>query len=723
MTRARVVALGAALACAWSLPLFSQRGSGIAVSVRPADAPAWFIDVAAAAGVTFRHVNGASPDRHLHEIMSGGGLFFDYDNDGWLDIFLVDGGSLTDPAVAARARHRLFRNRGNGTFEDRTASSGITHRSYGMGACSADYDNDGLPDLYVTAIGGNALYRNAGGKAFVDVTTTAGVGSTAFATSCAFGDLDRDGDVDLFVVNYVDARLDNNIFCGDAAKRMRIYCHPLNFKPLANILYRNNGNGTFTDVSAAAGVGDHRGNGLGVVMGDYDGDGWLDVFVANDTTPNFLFHNDGKGRFSERALRSGVAMASDGRARAGMGTDFGDVDGDGDLDLFVTNHELETHTLYRNIGDGLFSEMTAVAGLSTPTLPFVGFGTVFVDHDNDGDLDIGIVNGHVVNIPTLVRPGATLEQRKLLFVNDGRRMREIGRQAGPGFARRARRPDVGCRRYRQRRRPGFPGDQQWRRRRAAAQRTAVARRRRVSAADRYGGQPQRGRRPHPRHGRRQDVRAGSEGRLELSGAERSAPAHRPGRDHAAGPGRDSLARRQRGNDPGRGGRPAADDHRRPRRDRAHATDTPVGVRRKGQAAGACAGGLPPELPAASSLEVHRHVEADEPRVQDLRRPQPGGAVVQRIECLLERGPGVGVEQVVEVEPDVGPGSPEAQDLREAHVDGVDPIGVELAGQGQVDGGVGGVAGERAPERRDHLGVADGVVGRQPRTVGGHLPTR
>jgi hypothetical protein len=170
-------------------------------------------------------------------------------------------------------------------------------------------------------------------------------------------------------------------------------------------------------------------------MGDYDDDGWLDVFVANDTTPNFLFHNDGKGRFSEVALRSGVALASDGRARAGMGTDFGDVDGDGDLDLFVSNHELETHTLYRNLGRGLFSEATVEAGLSTPTLPFVGFGTAFVDHDNDGDLDIGIVNGHVVNIPTLVRPGATLAQRKLLFANDGRgRMREIGRQAGPGFA-------------------------------------------------------------------------------------------------------------------------------------------------------------------------------------------------------------------------------------------------------------------------------------------------
>jgi hypothetical protein len=432
VSRFLFVTVASCFALAGALPVAGQRQAG---PVRPTESPAWFVDVASSAGVSFHHVNGASPERHLHEIMSGGGLFLDVDNDGWVDVFLVDGGSLTDPTVAARARHRLFRNRGNGTFEDRTASSGIASRGYGMGACSADYDNDGFPDLYVTAVGGNALYRNAGGKSFVNVTANAGVGAATFSASCAFGDVDRDGDVDLFVVNYVDARLDNNIFCGDAPKRMRDYCHPLNFKPLSNLLYRNNGNGTFTDVSAASGIGSHRGNGLGVVLGDYDDDGVLDVFVANDTTPNFLFHNDGKGRFSEVALRSGVAMASDGRARAGMGTDFADVDGDGDLDLFVTNHELETHTLYRNLGKGLFSELTAEAGLSTPTLPFVGFGTALVDHDNDGDLDIGIVNGHVVNIPTLVRPGATLAQRKLLFVNDGRgRMREIGREAGPGFA-------------------------------------------------------------------------------------------------------------------------------------------------------------------------------------------------------------------------------------------------------------------------------------------------
>jgi hypothetical protein len=434
VTAPRLLAAATAFVALSGWPLAGQRGRPPSPAAPPG-APAWFVDVAQSSGMTFRHVNGASPDRHLHEIMSGGGLFFDYDKDGWLDVFLVDGGSLTDPKVAATARHRLFHNRGNGTFEDVSATSGIAHRGYGMGACAADYDNDGYTDLYVTAVGANSLYRNAKGAGFTDVTRAAGVGSTSFAASCGFGDIDRDGDVDLFVVNYVDARLDNNVFCGDAPKRLRVYCHPLNFKPLASVLYRNNGNGTFTDASREWGIADLRGNGLGVVFGDYDDDGWLDAFVANDTTPNFLLHNTGKGRFDEVALRAGVSVAGDGRVRAGMGTDFGDVDGDGLLDLFVTNHELETHTLYRNLGKGLFAEITAQSGLGTPTLPFVGFGTVLADHDNDGDLDIGIVNGHVVNMPSLVRPGATEEQRKLLFVNDGRgRMREIGRQAGPGFA-------------------------------------------------------------------------------------------------------------------------------------------------------------------------------------------------------------------------------------------------------------------------------------------------
>jgi len=414
----------------------------LVTSQTPSSGPfARFENVAATAGLTFRHANGASPQRYLPEIMGSGGLFFDYDNDGWLDVFLVDGGSFTDPAAARQARHRLFRNRGRSGsgqavhFDDVTAQSGIAHPQYGMGACAADYDNDGFPDLYVTDVGPNVLYHNNAGKSFTDVTRNAGVGFSSFGASCAFADVDRDGYVDLFVVNYVDATLANNVFCGDATAKLRVYCHPLNFLPLAAVLYHNNGNGTFTDISQKAGIAGHRGNGLGVVVGDYDDDGWPDIFVANDTTPNFLYHNEGGGVFKEVALVSGVSVASDGRPRAGMGTDFGDYDGDGRLDLFVTNHELETHTLFRNLGRGLFEDKTTQSGIGVETLPYVGFGTQFLDADNDGDLDLAIVNGHVMNNSGHFRQGSKEAQRKLLFRNDGNgRFSEVSRSSGPGFA-------------------------------------------------------------------------------------------------------------------------------------------------------------------------------------------------------------------------------------------------------------------------------------------------
>jgi enediyne biosynthesis protein E4 len=394
-----------------------------------------FENIAVAAGVNFRHANGASPDHHLQEIMGSGGLFFDYDNDGWTDLFLVDGGSLADPAAAARSHHRLYRNRGNGRFDDVTARAGIGRApAYGMGACAADVDNDGAIDLFVTGAGANALYRNNGNGTFSDITAKAGIAGGPFATSCAFADVDRDGFVDLFVTNYVDARPETNVFCGVAASNARMYCHPLNFAPLASVLYHNNGNLTFTDVSAKAGIAGHRSNGLGVVIGDYDDDGWPDIAVANDSRPNFLYHNEGRGVFKEVGLVSGIAVAADGNPRAGMGIDLADYDGDGRLDLFITNHELETHTLFHNMGRGLFADVTSQSGIGLETLPYVGFGTAFFDYDNDGDLDLAITNGHVVDNSGHYRPGSKTEQRKLLFRNDGSRFREIGREAGPGFA-------------------------------------------------------------------------------------------------------------------------------------------------------------------------------------------------------------------------------------------------------------------------------------------------
>jgi hypothetical protein len=415
----------------WPEPGAAQRGAAPA----PTAATVQWENVASAAGVDFVHVSGASDARHLYEIMSGGGLFFDYDNDGAIDALLVDGGSLAEPAVARRARHRLYRNTGAGTFRDVSAGAGLSHVDYGMGACAADYDNDGWIDVYITGVGANALYHNIRGTTFADVTRAAGVaGGPVFSTSCAWTDVDRDGDVDLFVTNYVDARVDNAVFCGDTAKALRVYCHPLNFMPLRSVLYRNNGNGSFTDASREWGVFDHRGNGLGVVAGDYDDDGWPDLFVANDTTPNFLYHNEQGQRFTEVALRAGVSVASDGMPRAGMGTDIGDFDGDGRLDIFVTNHEFEGHTLFRSLGGGLFEDATFASGVGQPTLPFVGFGTVFFDFDNDGDLDLSVANGHVMNSPGHIRPGAKEAQRRLLLRNDGGRFRDVAPSSGGGFA-------------------------------------------------------------------------------------------------------------------------------------------------------------------------------------------------------------------------------------------------------------------------------------------------
>jgi hypothetical protein len=406
------------------------------LSVGSAQTVVRFTDVTGDAGIVFHHVNGASPVKHLVETMGSGGLFADFDDDGWLDIFLVDGGSLADPAVARQARHRLYRNRGNATFEDVTGRSGIVQGDYGMGACAGDVDNDGSIDLYVTSFGPNTLYRNRGDGTFVDATRSAGVGVSVWSAGCAFADLDKDGDLDLFVANYVAADRHHSAFCGNAKVGIRVYCHPLNFRPLAGTLYRNNGRGTFTDVSVDAGIAAHRGNGLGVIVTDYDEDGWPDVLVANDSVPNFLFRNEGGVRFRESALGAGVALATDGKARAGMGVDAGDYDGDGRADVIVTNLDFETHTLYRSLGDGLFAHATAESGIGAATLPFVGFGAAFLDVDHDTRLDLAIVNGHIMDNASQLRSGAVYAQRKLLFHNTGgRRFVEIGRTAGAAFAR------------------------------------------------------------------------------------------------------------------------------------------------------------------------------------------------------------------------------------------------------------------------------------------------
>jgi enediyne biosynthesis protein E4 len=405
-----------------------------------------FTDVAASAGLTFTHLSGASDQKFLPEILGSGGLFFDFDDDGSLDIFLVDGGSFADPSVARRAHHRLFRNRGNGTFEDVTAAAGIGHREYGMGACAGDYDNDGLIDLYVTNVGANALYRNTGRGRFAEVPNAGGADSTLWSTSCAFLDIDRDGDLDLFVTDYVDFTPKKNEFCGfPGPPPIRDYCHPLTFKPSQSVLYRNTGRSAslgaglgasrvFEDISTQSGVAAMRGNGLGVAVSDIDEDGLPDVFVANDATPNFLFHNAGGGTFTEIANLTGVAVAADGKARAGMGTAFADFSGSGRPGLIVTNHETEMHSLFLNVDGRLFSDITVRSGIGAATRAYVGFGVAFLDYDNDMQLDVAIANGNVMATAARVRAGARYAQKNLLLRNTGGRFQEMKDQAGPGFS-------------------------------------------------------------------------------------------------------------------------------------------------------------------------------------------------------------------------------------------------------------------------------------------------
>ena len=394
----------------------------------------WFVEAASEAGIDFRHENGATPEKYMPETMSGGGIFFDYDDDGWLDIFLVNGGSFVDESIAAGATHRLYRNNGDGTFIDLSAESRIGVSGYGIGACAADYDNDGRVDLYVTSMGPNRLYRNNGDGRFSDVTDPAGAGYDLWSASCAFGDVDNDGHVDLYVTNYVDFAVDNNKPClhtGDVP----VYCHPNVYNGRSDVLYRNNGDGTFSDVSRESGIHNTGGKGLGVVFADYDRDGWTDIYVANDSVPNFLFHNNGDGTFEEVALFAGVAVDRAGKPLAGMGTDMGDIDGDGLPDTFVTNLATQTHNLYTNLGAGLFMDSTYESGAGNATLPFVGFGAVFADVDNDGDLDIAVANGEVIDNVALFQDNRTYPQRNLMLANDGTgHFTDVGPESGPGFA-------------------------------------------------------------------------------------------------------------------------------------------------------------------------------------------------------------------------------------------------------------------------------------------------
>ena len=333
-----------------------------------------------------------------------------------MDLFVVQSGPLP-PARGERSRSRLYRNNRDGTFTDVTEKAGLKDTGYGMGAIAADYDNDGFVDLYVTHYRGNVLYHNNGDGTFTDVTARAGVAGPPWGTSAAWGDIDGDGYLDLFVAQYADDRKDASLFCGDPSTGRRDYCPPIMYDGTVSVLYRNNGNGTFTDITRTAGLGDKPGKALGVVFVDVDQDGKPDIYIANDEVMNYLFHNLGGGRFEDISITSGTGFGLEGNPQGGMGVDAGDVDGDGLPDIVVANFESETNEYYRNLGAGIFEDLSVSSGFGPPTVNFVKFGLNLVDVDNDGDLDAFMANGHIYDRPK--RQGAKAEQRPMLLLNDG----------------------------------------------------------------------------------------------------------------------------------------------------------------------------------------------------------------------------------------------------------------------------------------------------------------
>ncbi len=464
---------GCATFCYLAIPLSMALGLSGCARDKPGLNRAHFAE-ATVSGLQFTHTSGARGDYFLFETMGAGAAFFDYDDDGLVDLYLVNGFDLpawtrqivpinlarqdqegywvtedyapplrfegqADSAMYALSqatsqnpqRNRLYRNQGGGRFADVTHKAGVGDTGYGMGCAVGDYDNDGHADLYVTNYGPNALYHNQGNGRFADVTHKAGVGDPHWSTSAAFVDYDQDGDLDLYVVNYLDFTLENNRICGgflDArsevggrvrkiAPERRTYCSPRRYNGAPDILYRNEGNGRFVDITREAGVFSLFGKGLGITIGDLDDDGAIDLYIANDGTRNFLYRNNGDGSFTDSALRAGAAYNAAGQAEASMGVDAGDFDNDGDLDLFATHFSRESNTLYRNDGANTFADISEEAGLAQPSLSFLGFGTFFFDADNDGDLDLFVANGHVRDRVRLIEPDLRYAQSNQLFEN------------------------------------------------------------------------------------------------------------------------------------------------------------------------------------------------------------------------------------------------------------------------------------------------------------------
>jgi hypothetical protein len=394
--------------------------------------PVTFADVTEQAGIRFRHNSGAFGRKYLPETMGSGAAFLDVDGDGWQDIFLVNStnwpGQNRTPSFPA-----LYRNNGDGTFTDITRAAGLQIEMYGLGVAAADFDNDGLIDLYVTALGGNRLFRNVGGARFSDVTKQAGVGDRGFSTSAAWIDYDRDGRLDLFVLNYVQWAIDKDLFCTlDGVAKS--YCTPESYPGQSATLYHNRGNGTFEDVTRTAGVYDPTSKALGIALIDFDNDGWLDLFVANDTQPNRLYRNNHNGTFTDVATAAGVAFNEAGVARAGMGVDAADYDGSGRQSLVIGNFSNEMMALYTNEGTGVFIDEAPATAIGKSSLLTLAFGTFFFDYDLDGRVDIFAANGHVADDVGRVQTKVTYAQPPHLFRNlGGRRFEDADKHVGAAF--------------------------------------------------------------------------------------------------------------------------------------------------------------------------------------------------------------------------------------------------------------------------------------------------
>ncbi len=404
-----------------------------------ADKPGNFIDITARSGVKFQYQASHTSKKYLLETMGPGVALFDYDNDGRLDLFLVNGTPLADPTpkgtipqkTGREYWNRLYHQKPDGTFEDATERAGLQGTGYGMGVAAGDFDNDGFEDLYVTAYGGNKLYRNNGDGTFTDVTAKAGVAGEGWSSAAAWVDLDQDGLLDLVVLRYLTWDFDD-IWCGEHKEGYRSYCHPDWFKPIPPLVFHNNGDGTFTEVAAKSGLA-RPAKGLGLAIADYDHDGLTDLFVANDSMVEFLYHNKGGGNFEEVGLMSEVAVDGDGRTYAGMGVDFADYNNDGLPDIIVTALANQVYALYQNKGEGSFSYVSQSTGIGRMTLTHSGWGVRLFDYDNDGWKDLLIAQGHDLDTIELTHPNLRYRETMLLAHNTGKGFVDVSARSGEVF--------------------------------------------------------------------------------------------------------------------------------------------------------------------------------------------------------------------------------------------------------------------------------------------------